>query len=190
MTPDASLARTRRPCSSAASSSDSTCRRRRHRRPTGGRQLTVERGDTLWDIVERHYGHVDSGLLSKVLEANPAIRDPNVILVGWTLVLPDGRRRDRAIDSAARSRCRHTRPAVDSASSTVVTVRAGDTLWDIVDRHYGGATAELVWATVAANPEIDDPNLIFAGPADHSSAAPWESGAPPVEPTERCRPLK
>ena len=56
--------------------------------PIDSGNYTVQPGDTLWDIVERHYGHVDSELLSNVLAANPDIRDPNVILVGWTLVLP------------------------------------------------------------------------------------------------------
>jgi phage tail protein X len=46
---------------------------------------------------------------------------------------------------------------------TVVTVARGDTLWDIVDRYYGDAHAELMWAVVEANHEITDPGLIYPG---------------------------
>ena len=154
--------------------------------PTAADSYTVQPGDTLWDIVERHYGHVDSGLLGKVLEANPAIRDPNVILVGWNLVLPGsvGAETEPWADVLPVEVPAHpTSPSI-SASSTVVTVQRGDTLWDIVDDHYGGATAELVWATVAANPDIDDPNLIFVGQQIVLPPLPGSPATPPVEPTE------
>jgi phage tail protein X len=114
---------------------------------------TVREGDTLWDIVEQHYGRVDGAMIDAVAAANPVIQDPDLIRVGWVLDLPD-------LPSAAPAE----RPPVAGESTwTVVTVRAGDTLWDIVDTHYGTATAELVWATVEANPELDDPALIYPG---------------------------
>lgn len=123
--------------------------------PTSGPESihTVRAGDTLWDIVEQHYGRVDGAMIDAVAAANPVIQDPDLIRVGWVLDLPD-----LPIAAAAE------RPPVTGESTwTVVTVRAGDTLWDIVDAHYGEATAELVWATVEANPEIDDPALIHPG---------------------------
>lgn len=116
-------------------------------------QHTVRAGDTLWDIVEQHYGRVDGAMIDAVAAANPVIQDLDLIRVGWVLDLPE-------LPSAAPAE----RPPVTGESTwTVVTVRAGDTLWDIVDAHYGEATAELVWATVEANPEIDDPALIQTG---------------------------
>ena len=117
----------------------------------------VQAGDTLWDIVRDHYGHVDAELA------------------------PDGRPRqstDHRSGSDLRRLADHASrhpllapPHVDACDPTVhgeatwavVTVQPGDTLWDIVDRHYGHATAELVWATVDANPAIDDPDLIYPG---------------------------
>ncbi len=60
----------------------------------GGRELTVERGDTLGRISERVYG--DAGEWRVLWDANrgsvhggTTFDDPNLILPGWTLVVPD-----------------------------------------------------------------------------------------------------
>jgi nucleoid-associated protein YgaU len=137
---------------------------------------TVQPGDTLWTIVDRHYGSVDTQLIDAVVDANPIIEDPNLIRVGWDLAMP----------------IVGTTPLIPSkvggeASWSVVTVQRGDTLWDIVDRHYGEATADLVWMVVAANPHLEDPSLIFAGqqitlppPAGRAEEAAPPEVAPPV----------
>jgi phage tail protein X len=154
-------------------------------------QHTVRAGDTLWEIVEQHYGRVDGGMIDAVAAANPVIQDADLIRVGWVLDLPD-------LPSAAPAE----RPPVTGESTwTVVTVRAGDTLWDIVDAHYGEATAELVWATVEANPEIDDPALIYPGqlitlpppaigtlPTLAPEEAPPPVGRPPVHQSPPSQP--
>jgi nucleoid-associated protein YgaU len=149
--------------------------------PTTATSYTVQPDDTLWDIVEQHYGRVDLALLDQVVAANPDIRDPNVLLVGWTLALPHV---EPPAATAAPTIEVAAAATPGSAHSTwaVVTVERGDTLWDIVDRHYGGATAELVWATVAANPDIEDPNLIFVGQQITLPPRAGEHPPPPVEP--------
>lgn len=116
---------------------------------------TVSAGDTLWDIVREHYGRADDAMVEAVAAANPTIVDPDLILVGWTITLPELDVGELVDDSP--------RTIDGEATWTAVTVREGDTLWDIVDEHYGDATAELVWATVEANPEIDDPAVILPG---------------------------
>ncbi len=116
---------------------------------------TVRRGETLGQIIIDQYGHFDAALLHDVVQANPQITDPNMILIGWTIVLPDVSPIAEAVPLTAVVR--------GEATWAVVTVQPGDTLWDIVDRHYGHATADLVWATVEANPGLDDPNLIYPG---------------------------
>ena len=116
---------------------------------------TVRAGDTLWDIVREHYGRADAAMVDAVAAANPTIVDPDLILVGWKITLPELDVGEPVDDSP--------RTVDGEATWTVVTVREGDTLWDIVDEHYGDATAELVWATVEANPEIDDPAVILPG---------------------------
>lgn len=116
---------------------------------------TVRAGDTLWQIVDSHYGRVDTALVDSVVEANPVIEDPDLIQVGWVLDLPNVALPDSPmLDSST---------VEGEASWTVITVRPGDTLWGIVDDHYGEATAERVWATVEANPHIADPSLIHPG---------------------------
>jgi nucleoid-associated protein YgaU len=117
----------------------------------------VERGDTLWSIITAHYGRFDRELLDSVLAANPQIEDPNLILVGWQITLP-------ALPDERVVVPGEPAPVPKGESSwSAVTVRRGDTLWEIVDRHYGNATAELIWAVVDANPEIENPDLIHAG---------------------------
>ena len=138
---------------------------------------TVLKGETLSQIIRDHYGHFDNELLHAVVQANPQITDPNLILVGWIVVLPDASPVAEPVPVT---------PAVrGEATWAVVTVQRGDTLWDIVNRHYGHATADLVWATVEANPGLDDPNLIFAGQQITLPPAADQSPTvtPPVEPS-------
>jgi MYXO-CTERM domain-containing protein len=117
----------------------------------------IERGDTLWSIITAHYGRFDRVLLDSVLAVNPRIEDPNLILVGWQITLP-ALSDEPVVDPGAPA------PTPRGESSwSVVTVQRGDTLWEIVDRHYGSATAELIWAVVDSNPEIENPDVIYAG---------------------------
>ncbi len=147
----------------------------------------VRPGETLWGIIERHYGRHDPVLLRSVLDANPQITDPNLILVGWTITLPAAEISESVGTGAGR--------ASPEATWSVVTVARGDTLWEMVDRHYGHATAELVWAVVDANPGLDDPNLIHIGqtitlpPAPGTTVGPTTPSIPPVGPTPFPAPL-
>lgn len=141
---------------------------------------TVTKGETLTQIITDHYGRFDAGLLRDVVAANPQIHDPNLILVGWSIVFP--------------ADAPHVAPAIPGtevrgdATWSVVTVHRGDTLWDIVDRHYGHATSELVWATVDANPDVDDPNLIY--PGQQITLPPVTNGVPtPIPPVVEPEPL-
>ncbi|GAB4409440.1 MAG: peptidoglycan-binding protein LysM [Microscillaceae bacterium] len=58
---------------------------------TGENVYTVVAGDTLWGLSERFYG--DGSKYMKIFEANREVwknynYDPNVIYVGWKLVIP------------------------------------------------------------------------------------------------------
>ncbi|MGE0308386.1 MAG: LysM peptidoglycan-binding domain-containing protein, partial [Acidimicrobiia bacterium] len=133
----------------------------------------VKPGDTIWGIVEQHYGRADATLVRQVASASQ-IEDPNLIQPGWIVTLPDAEL--------------STVPSVrGEATWGAVTVVPGDTLWDIVELHYGEANADFVWAVMDANPTIDDPGLILPGqiitlpptptPASDAEAA---TPAPPV----------
>jgi nucleoid-associated protein YgaU len=134
----------------------------------------VEQGDTLWSIIIAHYGRFDRPLLDGVLAVNPAITDPNLILVGWQITLPV------SSDGPASGPAAQAPIPRGESSWSAVTVQRGDTLWDIVDRHYGSATGELIWAVVDANPEIENPDLIYAG---RVITLPPLGGADVVEPS-------
>src|SRR5690606_20869498 len=75
------------------------------------------------------------------------------------------------------------------ATWAAVTVSPGDTLWAIVERHYGEANADLVWDVVDDNPAITDPGLILPGqvitlPPRHGDAV--EPTPPVVEPPAKA----
>jgi nucleoid-associated protein YgaU len=53
------------------------------------RRVTIEGGDCLINILRREYGTWDWELLKKVLEMNKDIEDPNHILAGKKIVLPE-----------------------------------------------------------------------------------------------------
>ena len=119
--------------------------------PDAPRRYTVRRGDTLGGIAARHGTSVDA-----LLQANPDIRNRNLIYAGQSLALPGG-----------------GAPPAEMAS---YTVRRGDTLGGIAARS-GTTVGELM----QANPGIRDSNLIHAGQTiriPRGGDAP--SPAPPV----------
>ena len=46
----------------------------------------VKRGDTLWGLAKRYYGN--GSLYPKIVSANPKVKNPNLIIDGWELVIP------------------------------------------------------------------------------------------------------
>lgn len=152
----------------------------------GAESYIVQTSDTLWGILEQHYGRADIRLLDTVVDANPQIHDPNLILAGWTLVLPEVASTPATVDPTVGVPAAPVEQSAD-ATWTVVTVEPGDTLWGIVDRHYGGATSDLVWEVVEINPTISEPNLIFPGQqitlhSRHADAPPTADAEPPTAP--------
>lgn len=61
-------------------------------RETRVNQRVVEKGDTLSRLIREKYGTYDRDLLSWVRQNNPQIRDPNRIMIGDEIVLPDGKK--------------------------------------------------------------------------------------------------
>jgi general secretion pathway protein A len=51
--------------------------------------ITVQEGDTLHDLIVRHYGRYNWTLEQKVLSANPSIENPNLIFISQRINLPD-----------------------------------------------------------------------------------------------------
>ena len=46
----------------------------------------VKRGDTLWGLAKKYYGN--GALYQRIVSANPKIKNPNLIIDGWELVIP------------------------------------------------------------------------------------------------------
>lgn len=46
----------------------------------------VKRGDTLWGLAKKYYGN--GSLYPKIVSANSKIKNPNLIIDGWELVIP------------------------------------------------------------------------------------------------------
>jgi spore coat assembly protein SafA len=118
---------------------------------SAGGTVTVKSGDSLSSIAKSH------GVSLAALEAaNPQIRNPNLIYAGQTVHLPGG--------------------ATHAAASSNYSVRSGDTLSGIAGRN-GISLAALL----AANPQIKNANLIYAGQTVHiPGGAGKTNGSAPV----------
>lgn len=123
----------------------------------GGSTVTVQPGDTLSAIADRH------GLsLSRLMQLN-GIADPDRVMAGQRLVVSGSSRRS---------------PAAPAPLPTApYTVRSGETLSEIADRF--GTTTERLMAVNG----IGDPNLVMAGtrlaiPGRPSAARPQAGSAP------------
>ena len=107
---------------------------------TAPRNVTVQRGDSLWKIALKNLGR--GSRWQELMAANPTIVDPTRLEVGASVVVP----------TEALS--------LKTAEKSVVVWR-GDSLTRIAHTNYGRASA---WKCVAeANPEITDPNRIYEG---------------------------
>jgi nucleoid-associated protein YgaU len=129
--------------------------------------ITVQRGDTLWDLAERHLG--DPLRYTQIRDLNVGRSQPDGralinadwILPGWTLLLPTD-----ATDARPPAPAAHptSTPSVDS-----VVVQPGDTLWDIAASHLGdGSRYPQIVALNLDTPQPDggrltDPDLIRPG---------------------------
>lgn len=165
----------------------------RHHAPEAspGQTITVQRGDTLWDLAERHLG--DGHRYTEILALNlgrpqadgRALDDAHWIYPGWQLRLPDG----AAILEPT------VPPASPASGNGTHTVEPGDTLWDIAGEHLGDPARYP--EIVALNQDVPqpgggtltDPDLIRPGwlltlpvpDVAGSQAAP--AAAPPAAPS-------
>ncbi len=100
--------------------------------------VTVARGDTLWDLAERHLGsghrytEIRDLNLGRPQSDGRALTDAHWIYPGWRLLLPAN-----AVDVASQP----TQPSASSETRELAaadyTVVPGDTLWDIAAEQLG-----------------------------------------------------
>ena len=142
--------------------------------------ITVARGDTLWDLAERHLGAGTRYTEIRDLNAHRTQPDGRTlanadwILPGWTLVLPAD-----AHDVQQASEA----PPTSAAQAATVVVRPGDTLSDIAQRELGDAHRypEIVALNAdrtqsdgsrLTNPDLIRPGWVLALPAAGTTASP------------------
>jgi LysM repeat protein len=118
----------------------------------------IQPGDTLGEIANRC-----SISLQQLLQANPAIRNPNRLAAGDTIIIPGGIQSQRV---TATQSVPAGSPMIPVTGIRTYIVQPGDTLANIAAAH-GLSVARLV----EANPWILNPNLIVVG---------WQIVIPPL----------
>ena len=132
--------------------------------------VTVHSGDTLWGIARR------AGVtVQQLVGANPQVKNPDLIHPGQVLRLPGHDGKD-VFEPAPQ--------APSTAASRTYRVQVGDCMSAIAQR-----MGVSLPALVAANPQVRNPSLIWAGqllnvPAGGRDPAP----APAVNPTRPAAP--
>jgi len=116
-----------------------------------GDTVTVVAGDTLTRIAARCGTTVPA-----ILATNPMIENPNLIYVGQAIEIPGGQEATPTATPSATPTSSPT-PTPSPALATYV-VQPGDTLTRIAQRF--GTTVDAI---LAANPTIENPNLIYVG---------------------------
>jgi LysM repeat protein len=116
---------------------------------TCGDTVTVVAGDTLTRIAARCGTTVQA-----ILTANPQITNPNLIYVGQVIEMPGA----QGATPTATTQATPTPTSTPTGTTTTYVVQPGDTLTRIAQRF--GTTVQAI---LAANPQITNPNLIYAG---------------------------
>ena len=118
---------------------------------------TVQSGDTLSGIAQNYGVSLDA-----LLAANPQIENPNIIFRGQVLTIPQ---ENGSVPEAPQE-----------TTAVQYTIVSGDTLSGIA-QNYGISLSTLL----TANPQIENPNLIFPG---QELTIPQENGSVPEAPQE------
>jgi nucleoid-associated protein YgaU len=147
--------------------------------PVASTAWRVADGDSVWAIAEHALG--DGSRSAEILELNPTLRSARNLRTGQTLVLPadaiipSDRQPPQAVEEVADpgSTLVVTLPSDPFLPSTVITIKTGDTLWDLADQRLadsgdadvtGSEIVDYLDQVIASNPDvIEDPNLIFPG---------------------------
>jgi nucleoid-associated protein YgaU len=111
---------------------------------------TVKAGDYLWSIAEKIYGSGYNWV--DIANANK-LQNPNVLLAGTNLAIPDVKPRTLTVQNNAISQ-----PNPITGNSYVVV--KGDYLWNIAVRAYGDG---YKWTEIAKANNLTNPSLIFSG---------------------------
>lgn len=103
------------------------------------RAVIVQKGDSLWKLAQLNLGK--GARWPELLAVNPRIANPKQIKMGSQIYLPTRYSARRVVSK--------------------ISVRKGDTLWQLAQTHFGQAA---YWKCIArANPAIQDANRIYAG---------------------------
>lgn len=113
-------------------------------------KVTVEKGQHLWQIAEKHYG---SGYNWIDIAKENNLKNPSVLLVGQELKLPKVAVKQIETVKVAKTDL----PKIEGDSYTVVK---GDSLWNICVRAYGDG---YKWSEVAKFNNLASPNYIEVG---------------------------
>lgn len=126
----------------------------------GNRTYVVQPGDTLTGISSKVYKTIRH--YDKIYQANrDRIDDPNLLVVGTKLVMPDARNAAAASTAVAVS-------APPAAGGKTHTVAQGESLWKIAERYAqqkGLGVLDMIHEFVKANPDKlrDDKTLLRLG---------------------------
>jgi len=129
---------------------------------SSGSSYTIQWGDTLSGVAASH-GTTTSALM----DANPQITNPDVIYAGDALTIPASSAGGSSGSSSSGS----------SSSGCSYTIQSGDTLSEIAAKH-GTTTSDLM----DANPQITNPDVIYAGDALTIPASSAGSSQAPARP--------
>ena len=147
---------------------------------SGSSEHTVRAGQGLWQIAEERYGSGYNWV--DIAEANN-ITDPNQIVEGAVLVLPDVEPKERTSEDPQPTatatpsvipvqEVAQTTPTPQASptpqaqererqiQTTSYTVVAGDTLWSIAERKYGDG---FRFMRISQDNRIQNPDLIYVG---------------------------
>ena len=114
-----------------------------------GKTHIVKDNETLWTIAETYY--MSGYNWVDIANAN-AIMNPDFIMVGQTLAIPDVEiRKPVEVGQIQAS-------STTAAKHETRTVVAGDTLWDIAVAEYGNGYR---WSDIAAKNGITNPDIIY-----------------------------
>jgi len=120
--------------------------------------ITIAKGATLSGLAKQYNTSVD-----EILKANPNIKNPDVITVGQSLILPETQKVSPYGSPAPTPYAPYGKETIASAptvSGGSYIIKSGDTLSGIA-RAQGTTVSELM----KLNPSITNPNLIIAGKA-------------------------